>query len=332
MHISSISPNYRFEKNHYNQHIQKQQNHVFFGAAKDLHLKYILKKRAHLLPERILEKVTEIVNSHNGSVIELPTLKRVHDEEYAQLMKADTLAKAKESYKEFKDVIDLSKITTPSNKQARKITEVLPLEEFSLDLLKRVWAGTTQVQIAKHYGLNGREAVAKLCKMLNIPKPESNYLILLKTCEEEGNRKVAEATLQHLDICKRNLALAGKTSKTPEAIQKQRQSLKEFYNDHPERREEASTISKEVWRRCEEIRSAKMLYLSQQPLFVQHATSKLIHNQKMTETEKRVAHAFHRDFWEIDPARKIQYGQTRHEVVEDFKDGKLTPDIKNSAE
>ena len=71
MRISNISTNY-FIKNHIHNDITKSTNQqkLRFEGAKDLHLKYILKKRAHLLPERILNKIKEI------TVAVMPCIKR----------------------------------------------------------------------------------------------------------------------------------------------------------------------------------------------------------------------------------------------------------------
>ena len=227
-------------------------------------------------------------------------------------------------------MIDFASVSKQYPKTSKTIANKITPEDFTLDCLKRIWRGDTQENITNHYGFSCRESLSNICKALKIPKPKGNYLILLKTCEEEGNQNVAKKTLKHIETCKKNLEHASKLSKTPEAIAKQRQSNKDYYKDHPEKREIISAISKEVWRRCSDIRKAKLQFLAEQPDYVQRASHKLITNQEMNEREKRIAHTFYRDFWNQQPEWKVKFGQTRREVFQEFLNGKL--DIKKALE
>ncbi len=296
-----------------------------FGAAKDINLRYIMEKRSHLLPPRMWSAVSEVLKKNEGVPTEkLPTLKEVHTEVYAPLMQCKTLDELKATglYPEFLCVRDFTAIAREFSRSARKISAQMPLEDFSLDCLKKIWSGMPQEDIVKAYGFSCRKMLTKICDNLGISKPAGNYLTLLKTSDEAGNRAIAEKTLQHLDVCRANLAKAGLLCNTPEARAKQVAGMKKFYEDNPYRREEASMISKEVWRRCQDIKDAQAEFLAQQPVYVQVAARKIMHNEPTTEKEKRAGGAFFKTFWDKFEDCREKYGRIRKEVVQEMKEKK----------
>ncbi|MCM1010049.1 MAG: hypothetical protein NC390_04105 [Fusobacterium sp.] len=303
---------------YYNNKASKPQQPVNFGAAKDINLKYILENRAHLLPKRMR------VEAEKAAKTEMPTLKDLHERVYKPLMDSKTLDRAKKLFREFDDVIELPAVAEKVPRLVKTIQEKMPLGDFSLDLLKKVWSGMPQEEIAKTYGFSGRAPVAKLCEMLNIPKPDHNYLTLLKNSDEAGNQKTADATRRHLGICMRNLALANIANKTPEARAKQAAAMVRHYAENPEKREEVSAISKLAWAKCEQIREAKSKYFESLTGYQRAVLKKQSSGAPLTAQEHRVVAAVHKKFWDSHPEFKVIYSDARREAAREIKLSSLT--------
>ncbi len=303
------------------QSIQHRNSNINFGAAKDINLRYILEKRAHLLPERILTNVQNIVERTQGMSIEcLPTLKEVHNDTFRPLMSAESLEQAKLIFPEFGDVLDFSLFTKKFSRSARVIEKTTPPESFSLDCLKKIWSGMPQEEIVRQYGFSCRDVVAKLCKALNIPKPLNNYLVLLKSSDEVGNQMIAAETRRHLDVCIKNLKLANIANKTPEARVKQAESMRNFYVNHPQRRERIAEISRLTWEKCPEIRAAKAEYFDSLTPYQKSIMSKQSYGIALTAEEKRIVSSVHKKFWEAHPEFREIYAAARTAAVREIKE------------
>lgn len=289
-----------------------------FGAAKDINLKYILKNRSHLLPERMRVEVEK------AATTEMPTLKELHERVYKPLMESETLDMAKKSFDEFKGVVELPTVADKVPRLVKTLKEKMPLSDVSLDCLKKVWSGMPQEEIAKTYGFSGRAPVAKLCEVLNIPKPDHNYLTLLKTSDEAGNQKVADASRRHLGTCMRNLALANIANKTPEARAKHAAAVVRHYVEHPEKREEVSAISKLAWEKCPQIREAKTVYFSTLSSYQRAVLKKQSSGAPLTAQERRVVGGVHKKFWDLHPEFKTVYSEARREAAREVKLSSLT--------
>lgn len=315
-----IAPRYYTSYNNNNSQSQQVES-MNFGAAKDVNLYYIMRRRSHLLPKRIFDEVSKVVEE--GSEGGLETLKELHTRVYKPLMDAKTLDEAKSKYTEFEGVLDFTTIARRFSRSAKVISEQMPLDEFSLDCLKKIWSGMPQEDITKSYGFSSRTVLVKICNALHIPKPSGNYLVLLKNSDEIANQKTAEATRRHLDICRKNLALANIANKTPEAREKHALAMRQFYNDHPERRQEISLISKRTWDKCPEIRDAKAKYFLTLAPYQKAVLKKQSAGLPLTAQDRRVIGAVHKGFWDKYPEFKTIYSQARREAAREVKGGNV---------
>lgn len=309
--------------NNYYSNTPKSPQTVDFGAAKDINLRYILRNHSHLLPERMNAAADSFVVK-TESMDCLPTLKDLHEMVYSGLMSAPSLDEAKKLYPEFAEVVELPAVAKKVPRLIAILGEKIPLSEFSFDLLKKVWSGMPQEEIAKTYGFSGRAPVSKLCNLINIPKPNHNYLTLLKTSDEAGNQRVADASRRHLSTSMRNLALANIANKTPEARAKQAASIVRHYEEHPERREEASRISRLTWQKCPQIREAKTKYFLSLSTYQKVVLKKQSSGAPLTAQERRVVASVHKGFWDLYPEFKAIYAEARIEAVREVRLSSLT--------
>lgn len=286
-------------------------NHPQFGAAKDLHLNYIVKKRANLLPERVLNRVNAYIAFETDGIPKFPTIRQLHNDTYEELMKATTLEEAKIMYPEFMEVGNLAELPYRFSRSKKLIEQQMPLENFALDCLKKIWSGTMVEDISKSYGFRTRDVFTNLCEHLNIPRPSKNYNTLLKASEEEGNQVIAEKTLQHLEQCKKNLAKAGDKHLEPEALTKQSESMRDVYRYNPEKRAQKSEIMRLTWHLCPEVKDAKKAFLAKQPQYVHQVISKAKQGKKLTEADNRIIATFNKMFWDTHPEMRIIYAEAK---------------------
>ena len=75
------------------QNVQQKNPYINFGAAKDINLKYIMRNRSYLLPARVQDAVSDILERGGGGMPlnELHTIKQYNERNYAPLMQAGTL-------------------------------------------------------------------------------------------------------------------------------------------------------------------------------------------------------------------------------------------------
>ena len=296
-------------------------NNIQFGAAKDLHLGYIARKRASLLPQRVLNRVNAYVAFETGGTSKLPTLRQVHNDVYEALMNAKTLEEVKSAsmYPEFMEVGNLAELPYRFSRSKKLIEKQMPLEDFALDCLKKIWSGKMVDDISKGYGFKTRDVFTNLCDHLNIPRPPKNYNVLLKASEEEGNSVIAEKTMRHIEQCKKNLAKAGKKHLEPEALTKQAESLREYYRSNEENRKRIGEISQLTWELCPGIRLAFHDFAETQTPYVRKVISKQKAKKPLTDVEKRAIAGLNKRFWEKYACLKEDYSRARSLAEEIIK-------------
>ncbi len=206
-----------------------------FGTAKDINLKYIYKNRLHLLPDRIKNMITHIVEDNIDCC---DSLRDLHLSVYKKLLDCKTLDEARNVFPEFREVLNLANLVQRDSANLRKIKEKIPVSDFSLFMLKERWGKLkTHNEIAQDLGLKDRSALSWFADKAQIPDLGKNYQMLLKASDEELNAQIASKTkaynsLHYDRVVKRNRDL----SKKNKALN--------------------SVISKEAWKRLPDIREA----------------------------------------------------------------------------
>ena len=294
-------------------------NSIQFGAAKDLHLSYLAKKRSHLIPERVLNRVNAYIAFETGGIPKFPTLRQVHNDTYEALMNAKTLDDAVSNYHEFMNVGNLADLSHHFSRSKKLIEKQMPLEDFSLDCLKKIWSGRMVDDISKSYGFKTRDVLTNLCDHLNIPRPSKNYNTLLKASEEEGNLVIAEKTRRNIEQCKKNLAKAGKKHLAPESLAKQAESMREVYKYNPEMIKRKKEVMELTWELCPEIKLAFHDFTKEQTPYIRKVISKQKTNKPLTEAEKRTISGFNKRFWEAHAYLKEDYSRARSLAEEIIK-------------
>ena len=294
-------------------------NNINFGAAKDLHLNYIARKRAHLLPERVLNRINAYVAFETGGIPKYPSLRQVHNDTYEALMSSKTLEEAKSMYPEFMDVGNLMELPFRFSRSKKLIEKQMPLENFALDCLKKIWSGRMVDDISKSYGFKTRDVFTNLCDHLNIPRPSRNYNTLLKASEEEGNLVIAEKTRRNIEQCKKNLAKAGKKHLAPESLAKQAESMREVYKNNPEIIKRKKEVMELTWELCPGIKLAFHDFAKEQTPYIRKVISKQKINKPLTEVEKRAISGFNKRFWETHACLREDYSRARSLAEEIIK-------------
>lgn len=249
---------------------KKDVSHVNFKGARDINLKYIYKNRMNLLPTRMQQKVKDIVEK-GGDCFQ--SLRDLHINTYSQLSECKTLSEAQNLYPEFREVLQANAVVKHKSPNIKKVESQIPLEEFSLNLLKARWADLkTMDEIAKSYGLKDRSAIAWLSEKIQMPDLGKNYQALLKASDEKLNNDISQkvknyhkthydAMLRHnnalsVQFAELNSQIAKETwNRLPhirEALSefssttKGSEHFSEFWKTHPEYIKEFSEMKKEV--------------------------------------------------------------------------------------
>ena len=89
------------------------------------------------------------------------------------------------------------------------------------------------------------------------------------------------------------------------------ESMKEFYNKHPERREKMSESLREDWQKCPEIRQAMSEFLNKECSFIRNLISKKRKGSKLNDREDKLAKSFYKKFWDAHPELKKLFSETR---------------------
>lgn len=223
---------------------------ISFAGRKVIDLSYVLKNRSHLLPERVLEKVQEIVVSKPQK---MPTLKEVHEKIYAPLLECKTLEEAQKLFPEFTDIKEANISFKRITGNIRKLQESGRLEDkFSLKMLQGLWANLkSQDEIAKEMGLGGRTSLTWVLQKIGFVNYNTNYKTLLMSSDPEKRAVIAAKTTAwnalHPDLMRARNKHAAQYMKKAENRAAQSDRMKKHFEEHPERREQVSRTSKEYW-------------------------------------------------------------------------------------
>lgn len=239
-------------KSHYNtvNSGQTRQSSLSFEGGRLIDLNYVLKNRKNLLPERVLNKVEEIVKSNPSK---MPTLKQIHQEIYQPLLKCKTLDEAKTLFPEFSDIKEAN---ISFQRYTKNIKRILSNEyfdkNFSLKMLQECWANLrSKEEIVKEIGLDSRTSLDWVLQKINFVNCTSNYRTLIKASDPESRKIIAAKTTAwnaaHPDLMKARNKHAAQYMKKPENREAHSKRMKEHFEKHPERRKQVSANSKEYW-------------------------------------------------------------------------------------
>ncbi len=181
-----VQSNYNFFTNQ--QPVKKQS----FGAAKDITLKYVYENRMHLLPPRMKLLVADIVEN-NKDIYE--PLRDLHLRTYAPLRKYRNLEKIQSLFPEFAHVLQADNVVKRKTHNMRAIMESIPLEKFSVFMLKERWGKLKSLdEIAQELGIKDRSALSWFVAKIGLPDIDKNYQILVKASDAKLNAKIAGKT------------------------------------------------------------------------------------------------------------------------------------------
>ncbi len=223
------------------------------------------------------------------------TLYDIHSQHYKGILDCYSLDELKEKYPEFEDVVSVYNID--EYKKGSTVEEFLtgksktfsPDEDLTLQLIKLYWGqGFSLTDLSKFSSENSEDGAGvnfyyTMTKKLNIPIMDRHYARVLKLSNKEYNEKFTqemsmkrieakEARQQKLEgepvtIPSRELTQAHKKriseglkkywETNPEAIYKQTQRQKEFYEKNPQYREKMSWVMDYAWNKTQEGRSIK---------------------------------------------------------------------------
>ena len=282
----------------------------FSGHGKPISLKYIVEKRSELLPNMILEKAKEALkNSKNNA----PTLMEIHLERYTPLKNCKTIEEVKKFYPEFANIKETVEFKRESvyTKSFKEKTD----ENFVLNTLKAYWSDLkTMDEIAQDYGLVSRSSIKRALERANFVTYPINYKTLLKSSDFEGNKIIAAKTTAwntlHPDLMHAKNKHAAQGCKKESYRKAKSESMKQFFVEHPERREQLSEVLKEVWRKCPEIKEAMRESLKREGPYIQNLIAKKIRKEELTNKEIKVINNFYKQFWATHSELKTLYSET----------------------
>ena len=295
-------------------------NSVRFGSASDISLEYVYKRHAKYIPTRMINKIKELLGSKQK---ELPKLYELHNEVYKGLFDANSLEEAKILYPELGEVEDLTSYISSRSKAIKAIKKIMPVEKFSLFLLKKLYAPTAQDTLVKELGFTNRSLLGWLSDKLRIKKLDGNYIQLLKMSNEKENSRIAElsrrAIYSNPEAQQKRLSKAAETHRTIQYRAKKKQEMKDFYARNPEVAQRTGIISKRTWDRCPEIKDALSKYTRSLNPYVKKVLSKKLSGAILNAEERRVAYGYYRGFWEQNANLRRIYRERRLQVIEELK-------------
>lgn len=291
-----------------------------FGSAADLSIKYAIEKRGNLLPKRVKQEISRILQENNEK---LPKLYELHDDIYKPLQKAASLEEVKSLYPEFNDVIELTTLDGNRSKALKAVKKLMPLENFSLDLLKKLYIPKTMEQIVSDYGFTNRSLLSWLIDKLHMKKLDGNYVHLLSMSTEEGNARVAELTRQALkretpETKAYRAKRAAEGVRTDAYKKYKKEAMKKYYVEHPELREKVRNQSYIAWNLAPELRKEFSEYTLSAPSYTRFVLTKKRTGKSLTDEEKRIYKSFYKGFWQ-DPRRREMLSKAKVKAAELYK-------------
>lgn len=297
--------------------ISSNYQHQNFKSAKDISLKYVLEKHSDCVPNRVLQRMMELVDIGG----ELPQLYELHREVYTPLYEAKNLAEAKELFPEIRDIVDIKTLENNRSKAIKAVKAKMPLEEFTLDYIKKIFMMFSQPQLAKEYGFTNRNLVQWLNEKLHVKAFSSIYTKLVAMSSEAENSRIAECSRRAIfrdpETQAKRLQKAAEHHRSADYRAKKRQEMIDYYRRNPEVSERYSRISQRTWELCPEIKQAMSDYTKTCPDYVRRVMSKKIKGQKLTEHEKRISSAYYKNFWDTHSEYKEQYRKARLQAIKE---------------
>ena len=314
MNIQSISPNYLNKNQIYN---------INFQSASDITLEYVYKKHSKYLPETMKIKIKELLSSGQKR---LPKLYELHAEVYKNLFEAKSLEEVR-LYPEFRYVKDIKILENNRSKAVKAVRNQMPLENFTLEYLKKIYTPETQENIVKHYGFTNRSLLLWLNEKLGIQKLDGNYIQLLKMSNEEENSRIAELSRRAIyanpEAQKLRQEKVAAHHRTPEYRAKKRQEMIEFYQRNPEMAMNTRRISQLTWDKCPEVKDAMKAYTLSLSSYQRAVLSKKRQGEPLSENEKRAISGYYKNFWNQNEECKRLIRERRLEAIEELKNENL---------
>lgn len=188
-----------------------------FGAAKDITLKYVFDNRLRLLPQRMRNVVSNVLQKNK----EQPTLRELHLRTYAPLLECGTLGKAQNLFPEFREVLQANAVIKKGSKNTREVSEHVALEDLTLHILKERWGNLKTIdELAKELGLTNRSALGWVLEKIQVPDLGKNYQALLKASDETLNKNVSEKVKAY-NLANREKMLAHNRATAQDPVSKQ---------------------------------------------------------------------------------------------------------------
>lgn len=284
----------------------------FEGRGKPITLRYVVEKRSHLLPERVLNNAREILSSQTERI---PSLMELHKSIYAPLLTCNTLDEAKEMFPEFEEMLGI--VTFERNSRYAKEFNERTDKNFALRMLQEFWVNLkTKDEIAQELGMLNRNSLEWSLKQIGFVSYPANYKTLLKASDEEGNRLIACKTIAwnalHPDLMYAKNKHAAQGCKTPEYREAQSDRMKAYDREHPERRQKIGESSREAWENCPEVKEAMSEFAKSSSLFVRKVVMKNIKGENLSPAEKRINKGFYKRFWDSHPYLKAVFADARN--------------------
>ena len=289
-----------------------------FKSSKDISLKYVLEKHAECVPQRVLQRMRELLQSGK----ELPQLYEVHKDVYAPLYKAKNLEEAKKLFPEISDVIDIKTLANNRSKAIKAVRTKMSLEKFTLDYIKKIFMMFSQPQLVKEYGFTNRNLVMWLNDKLHIKPFPSVYTKLVAMSNETENSRIAECSRRAIyrdpETQAKRQKKASEHHRSKDYRAKKRQEMIDFYKRNPEVSAKYSLISKRTWDMCSEIKRALSEYTKNCSKYVKKIMSKKISGKNLTEEERRIVSTYYKNFWDTHPEFKEEYRKARLKAIQEI--------------
>lgn len=296
------------------------QNTSFAGRGKPIDLKYIVEKRAHLVPQPILEQARQIVARDPASKV---SLKELHESRYKALLSYTTMEELRKDFPEFEGIAD--SVVFARNSVYKQQFEAKTKDiNFPLKMLQELWANLkTKDEVAAELGLPSRSSLEWALKQIGFVYYPPNYRTLIKASDEEGNREIARKTQEYNaanpeQMYARNRH-AAQFCKTEEYRAAQRARMISYDKLHPERREKISEFDRRTWELCPEIKEAMTRFAMGENTYVRGVVMKKVRGVVLSEQEKRVEKGFYKRFWAAYPQFRDVLAAAKAQVRKEMK-------------
>ena len=295
-----------------------QSNPNFTGGGKPISLEYILTKREHLLPKRVLtEAKAELASKRK----EKASLMELHKKVYNQLLKCTTLEQAKQIFKEFENIkteVEFKRNSVYAKKFKEKVGN-----NFVLKMLQEFWGNLkSKDEVAKELGMQNRTSLEWALKNIGFISFSPNYLNLLKASDAEGNQIIARKTKswnkKHPEFMREHNKRAAQSCKTEKYRRAQAKRMKEYDEKHPERIAKIAENNRKAWAICPEIRNALADFTRAQSDFIKNILRKHAQGQKLSEEERITRQSFYKQFWDSHPEFKKTFAEAKKKVAKEL--------------